>query len=103
MSEVHLETIVGRSVLDIDGKVAGRLEDVHADWRGSECIVTHYVLASTRAQEGFHWTNLITMVLRRLGAEKSGGGIVVPWDQLDLETMRLKCRVENLVGTSRTQ
>ena len=96
MKTIHVETVVGRKVRDVDGKVAGRFEEVHADWRGGECIVTHYVIASNKARRGFHWTLLITMILRQLGAEKSGGGIVVPRDRLDLETMRLKCRVEEL-------
>ncbi len=96
MTTVHIETLVGRKVRDVSGRIVGRFEEVHGDWRGGECIVTHYVLASKEARRGFHWTHLITMILRQLGAEKNGGSIVVPWDKLDLGAMRLKCRVEEL-------
>lgn len=100
MSIVQLETLVGTEVRDATGKLAGRLEEVHADWQGEECIVTHYVLASRHARRGISLTDAITFVLRLLGAEKAGGSIVVPWDKLDLsdpEKPRLKCRAEELV------
>lgn len=100
MNVIHVETIVGTEVRDVTGKVAGRLEEVHADWRGDECIVTHYVLASKKTRRGVSLTNAIHFVLRLLGAEKSGGSIVVPWDKLDLsdpEKPRLNCRAEELV------
>jgi len=86
---VQIEVLEGREVRDVDGKVAGRLEDVHADWRGGECIVTHYVLSAGSSP--------IAFFLQLLGAEKKRGKIVVPWDKLDLPTMRLTCRIADLV------
>ena len=41
MTTVHIETLVGRKVCDATGRIVGRFEEVHGDWRGSECIVTH--------------------------------------------------------------
>ena len=70
---VNVELLIGKKVVDADGKVAGRLHDVHGDWRGSECVITYYTL----------WP----------------GQIVVTWDQMDLsdpERPRVKVRAEEL-------
>lgn len=73
MSFVHLETLVGKKVRDADGKVAGRLEEVHADWRGGECIVTYYQIA----RKG-------TYFVRKLGMSKKAASLIVTWDKMDL-------------------
>ena len=88
MSITHAEVAVGRKVRDVEGKTAGRLEEIHADWRGGECIVTHYVLAARGS-----------FFMRALGRKKSHDTIVVPWDKLDLSDptrLLLLCRVEEL-------
>jgi sporulation protein YlmC with PRC-barrel domain len=85
---VHIEYIVGRKVRDAEGKIAGRLEEVHADWRGDDCVVTHYVLAPRG-----------TYVLRQLGFARERDNVVVPWDKLDLSDPkhpRLRCRTADL-------
>jgi len=86
---VHLEVVVGKQVRDVDGRTVGRLEDVYADWRGEECIVTHYALVSSA----------LIFVLRLLGARKTFGTIIVPWNKLDFSDPshpRLNCRFEDL-------
>ena len=75
MTLVHLETIAGRKVRDRNGKVAGRIEEVHADWRGDECVVSYYELASRPAT--------LRYIARILGGKSTRGAIVVPWDGID--------------------
>jgi len=86
---VHLEVVIGKVVRDIDGRKAGRLEEVHGDWKGSECFVTHYELAP----------GALSFVLRLLGARRAIHHHIVPWDKLDFsnpEKPRLTCRLEDL-------
>jgi len=88
LNVVHLEQVSATKVHDIDGKIAGRLEAVHADWRGGECIVTHYVIAG----KGMYF-------LRRIGLKNKTRSYVVPWDRLDFsdpQKPRLKCRIDDL-------
>ena len=73
MTITRIEVAFGRKVRDRDGKLVGRLEEVHADWRGDECIVTHYVIARRGS-----------FLLRELGMKKSHDTIIVPWDRFDL-------------------
>jgi hypothetical protein len=89
---VHLEMISGAKVRDAGGAIAGRLHDVHAEWRGEECIVTHYTLAA----------NLIAYILLQLGSRRQQT-IVVPWDRMDFsdpDRPRLTCGVQDLGVTS---
>ncbi|HEY3056664.1 MAG TPA: hypothetical protein VGK31_12105 [Thermoanaerobaculia bacterium] len=84
---VPLEVVIGKKVRDADGKRAGRLEEVHGDWQGDQCVITHYEIA----------TSAFTLVLRLLGAK--GRHLVVPWDKLDFtdpQRPRLTGRVADL-------
>jgi hypothetical protein len=79
--------VIGKSVRDVDGRKAGRLEEVHGDWQGDQCVITHYEIA----------TSAFSFVLRLLGAKTRN--LVVPWDKLDFtdpEGPRLNCRVAEL-------
>lgn len=101
MTIVNLELLAAKEVRDVTGKPAGRLEEVHADWRGDEVVVTHYVLASKKRARPLSISYLLLFVLREMGAEKAGGSLVVPWDKMDLSDPskpRLTCRVEELAS-----
>jgi hypothetical protein len=94
---VHLEVMAGRRVHDAGGKLAGRLAEVHAEWRGDECIVTHYVLAARNARKPVTLKRVLMFFLRLLGATGSQGTLVVPWDKLDVSDPR---RPRLLCGTA---
>jgi sporulation protein YlmC with PRC-barrel domain len=90
LSVVHLEKVVAKKIRDSDGQVAGRLEEVHADWRGGECVVTHYVIASKG-----------TYALQQIGFKKRTRSYIVPWDRMDFsdpEKPRLNCRIDELTA-----
>lgn len=90
MKLVHLEKVSARKIHDLDGKLAGRLEEVHADWRGGECIVTHYTIAPRG-----------TFLLRQIGFMQMAAW-VVPWDRMDFsdpDKPKLKCRIGELTKT----
>ena len=97
---VNIERVVGKKVYDVDGKVAGRLEEVHADWRGDECVVTFYTLASKRKSRSLTLSHILTFILRQMGAQKARASVMATWDQMDLsdpERPRVRCRAEDLI------
>ena len=90
MKLVHLEKVSAKKIRDLDGKHAGRLEEVHADWQGHECVVTHYTIAPRG-----------TYVLRQMGFMQVPA-YVVPWDRMDFsdpEKPKLNCRIGELTKT----
>jgi sporulation protein YlmC with PRC-barrel domain len=90
LNVVHLEKIVAMKIRDVDGHIAGRLEEVHADWRGGECIVTYYVIASRG-----------TYALQQIGFKKRTRSYIVPWDRMDFsdpDKPRLNCRIDELTA-----
>ena len=97
---VNLEKAIGKKVYDSDGKVAGRLEEVHGDWRGDECIVKYYTLATKKKSKSMTLSHVLMFLLRQMGAQKTQGAAVVTWDQMDLsdpKRPRLRVRAEELV------
>lgn len=90
MKLVHLEKICARKIHDLDGRLAGRLEEVHADWRGGQCVVTHYTVAPRG-----------TYLLRQMGFIQLRA-YVVPWDRMDFTDPgrpKLNCRIADLTAT----
>ena len=103
MSLIHVERLAGRKVRDSEGKVVGRLEEIHADWRGDECIVTHYTMAAKERHRPLSLSRILSVILRELGAHTYHGDVNIPWDKLDLsdpERPRLKdgYQVSGIVG-----
>ena len=85
---VQLEKLVGRVVYDVDGRKAGRLEEVIANRDG---FVNEYILGKEGLWERLGITGLWIIFL---GREKNGKH--VPWEKMDLINLKLKCRVEEL-------
>lgn len=92
MSEVRLELLLGRRVLDRDGRAIGRLEEVRAERDGDECLITDYLIGPAALLE-----RLAAPVLRVLGFRAPSHA--ARWEQLDLsdpEKPRLTCSVAEL-------
>ena len=92
--DFELQSIVGRKVHDVDGKVAGRIGQVMATRIGADCRIDEYHLgpAAFLSRLGIRTGHLIGLRSRR-------GPLRVPWHQMDLSDPhhpRLKCRVEEL-------
>jgi hypothetical protein len=87
---VRLEDLLGRKVLTQDDAVAGRIEEVRAEKRGTSYEVTGYLLGSGALLERLDLTS------RLFGRRKKR---VVRWDQLSIArgpTLRLTCPIEEL-------
>jgi hypothetical protein len=93
MAEVRLECLVGRRVVDAEGRSAGRIEEVIARREGQALVVTEYRLG-------------VYALLHRLAGGSFGRALLgvlpftrptiyrVPWHEMDLsdpERPRIRC------------
>jgi hypothetical protein len=96
--EVAFERLLGRQVRDLDGRPAGRVEEVHARRRGGEVLVSEYVLGTSGLVERLS----LGPVLRALLGSRlypTAARYTIGWDELDVsdpERPRLKGRVAEL-------
>jgi sporulation protein YlmC with PRC-barrel domain len=96
MKTVHLELLLGRKVLDSEGKKVGRILEVRAEQDGKDCVVREYLLgtAALLTRLGLSAGRMVGLPIRR-------EPLAVPWDRMDLrnpEKPRLTCRLEELRG-----
>jgi sporulation protein YlmC with PRC-barrel domain len=98
MSEVHFEMLLGVEVLDPSGRAAGRLEEVVAEARGGELVVSEYHIGSYAMVERLSAWTIGRAVLQLFGASR-GPGYRVPWNKMDLSDPgrpRLTCPLAEL-------
>jgi hypothetical protein len=98
--EVHVERLIGRKVVDPDGRSVGRLEEVRIERQGAELVVTEYLIGERALLE--------RLSIRALFARESGiggAGWRAWWHQLDLADPlhpRLTCPLDELRQFGRT-
>ena len=97
--EIHLELLLSKRVVDANGQLAGRIEEVCAEQQGEETVIQAYLLGpdALGARLAVWLTGL--RLLHWLGAGQSNRGYRVPWDKMDLtdpEQPRLRCVKEEL-------
>lgn len=96
--EVAFERVLGRQVRDVDGRPAGRLEEVHARRRGGELLVTEYVLGTAGLVERLSLGPVLRALLGA-GLYPLAAQYTIAWDELDLsdpDQPRLRGRVTEL-------
>jgi sporulation protein YlmC with PRC-barrel domain len=104
--EVHLELLLGKPVLDPDGKTVGRVEEVRAREEGEEWVVTEYMIGPAALVERLSaWSvgGPIKHALARVFGREAERGYLVPWDKLDLSdpaSPRLLCSPDELTTFS---
>lgn len=81
---IHLERLLGRLLLDANGYVAGRIEEVEAEPAGDEYLVTHVLVASHRRLARLLGFAHQIPTLRALGLSRRLRLRRVPWAWLDL-------------------
>jgi len=95
----HLERLLGRKVCDIDGKAAGRIEEIRAVHREGVCEIRDYLLGGGALMERLSIAGVSSSVLSILGGRNNHSTHRVPWEKMDLsdvEHPRLRCRREEL-------
>jgi sporulation protein YlmC with PRC-barrel domain len=81
--EIHVETLVGRELRDVEGCKVGRIEDLVVELLGTEWVVVEaHVGFGALVERVVELSTLVPMMgaLRR----KLGRRYRVPWQQLDL-------------------
>jgi hypothetical protein len=91
---IHLEQLLGRNVVDANGKHVGRIEEAIAEKRDGEWIVTTFLVGRFGIAERFSVHHFGTFLLRLFGAHSvSPKADRIPCEKLDLsdpEQPRLK-------------
>ncbi|MEZ2126263.1 MULTISPECIES: PRC-barrel domain-containing protein [unclassified Sinorhizobium] len=83
MTELYLQELLGTNVLGQNGEVIGRIEEVVAQADGDDLVVVEYHVGTFALLERFTSSSFARAVLRAVGG-RSGEGLAVRWDQLDL-------------------
>jgi sporulation protein YlmC with PRC-barrel domain len=81
--EIHVESLVGRTLLDVDGRKIGRVEELVVELLGTEwAVVELHVGIGALLERVVELSTLVPMMgaLRR----KLSNRYRVPWQQLDL-------------------
>ena len=91
---VPIQALVGKSVRDLNGRRAGRIEAIRAERIGPRCVVHELELGAEAwlSRIGASSTHLFG-----LGSRK--GPLRVPWQQIDLtepSEPRLRCTLDQL-------
>ena len=90
--ELRLDSLLGRPVLAGNNHRVGRLEEFRTEMRGTECVITEYVIGVAGLSE-----RLGLGVKLLFGRSRTG--YVARWDQIDISDTdhpRLLCPVEEL-------
>ena len=97
-SELYLEVLLGKPVLDLNGKT-WRIHEMQAEQQGNDWVILEYFIGPIAVLERLSAWTIGRAVLPLLKGGKAKGGYRVPWDKLDLsdpEKPRLRCAVDEL-------
>src|SRR4051812_21137567 len=83
-NECHLELLLGRRVLDAEGQLVGRIEEVVADYRDGEYLVREFHVGRFAVFERLGGGTLGNGLLRLIGGNRVYDGYVIPWKLMDL-------------------
>lgn len=90
--EAHIEHLLGRRVVDVDGQAVGRLEEFHAEVVDGDLVVTEFHIGAGALLERVG--EFVTQLPFLRYIPFSRHMYRVPWEQLDLsDTLRPRVRV----------
>jgi hypothetical protein len=100
MIEARVELLLGMRVLDANGRRVGRIEEIRAEERGGELLVTDYLVGGFGLAKRLSIARFAAGFLRLFGAYGGSANVKkIPWEKLDLsdpEHPRTTCPVEEL-------
>ena len=94
--EIHVELLLGRQVVGSDGRAVGRIEEICAEERKGELVVTEYRLGAYAALERLSVSPLLRPLLNAFHLRRA---YRLPWDKLaltDVDRPTLKCSLREL-------
>lgn len=83
-TECRAELLIGRRVVDANGEVVGRLEEIIADYVDEEYVVREFHVGAYAAFERLGTGMFGRSLLRLIGGDRIYRGYAVPWRQMDL-------------------
>jgi hypothetical protein len=81
--EVRVELLLGREVVDRNGRPVGRIEEIQASWEGDRCLVQEFHLGPHALAERFSALPLVSHLLHAFG-RKLHRPLRVGWQAMDL-------------------
>lgn len=97
--EIHIERLIGRKIRDPEGKPAGAIEEIEAEFQGGDWVVTRVLTGPIGLLSRLSSLGPGAWLLGLLGARKLLGGYEIPWKDMNLddpEHPRLRCPVSKL-------
>ncbi len=79
--EIRLERLVGRPVIDADGRALGRIQEAHAERRDGELVVVEWVLGAEGLLERL---GVLATARALFGWPAAPTPRVMDWSELDL-------------------
>lgn len=98
-TELRVELLLGTKVQDSEGRMLGRLEEIHADRVDERCYVREFVVGPEGWMERMSGPVLPKGLLRLFGYDPDDARYIIPWEFLDLsdpERLRTSCRRDEL-------
>jgi hypothetical protein len=84
MSHVHVELLIGRTVVDAEGRSVGRIEEIVASEVDGECRVLEYHLGTFGALERIGASGRVAAGLLKAFVPHTHRACAVSWDRMDL-------------------
>jgi hypothetical protein len=95
----RIELLLGREVHDVNGKRAGHIEEIIAEKRVNDYVITEYHLGRQALMERLSIASISSDVIGLFGASNHAASHRARWDQMDLtdpDKPRLRCRFDEL-------
>jgi hypothetical protein len=83
-NERRVELLIGRRIVDVNGDLIGRLEEIVAELVDDEYRIREYHVGAFAAFERVGAGMLGRSLLRLIGGGRVYDGYVIPWDRMDL-------------------
>jgi sporulation protein YlmC with PRC-barrel domain len=87
MTAIRLQHLIGKQVWGLDGKPIGRIEEVVTESLDGKLLIKEYHLGTFGLLERLSAAEIGRSLPRVLGAAR-GDGLAVPWDQMDLTSLK---------------
>ena len=96
---LQLQDLIGRRVVDANGKPAGRIEEIVARKHGPDYLVEEFHLGTWALMERLSVPGLSMILLHLFGAHRRSASTAADWKQMDLSDPlhpKLKCDRDEL-------
>jgi sporulation protein YlmC with PRC-barrel domain len=86
--DIQVELLLGRKVVDADGKKVGRIEEFRVESDGDSCRLQSYLVGTSALIDRLSAWTLVRPISRRLHGTRVYAVYEVPWEEMDLSDPR---------------